>query len=204
MDIWQLIERDHENIARLIREIPYALNGRGVIRSRERMLADLMDELELHAIGLEASLYAPLGRESGTQGLVSELRRGQAEFMRQLRPLARYRTRNPAGWLDTFEDVTFLVDQHLHRHVHELIPEARRMLSPEAVNGATRAFVRAKTSALRNRRHGAAQGILSSEAALITTAAAVAAGFGYLVWRGGLFDGRRPVHRSESGARHAR
>jgi len=184
MDIWQLIERDHENIGGLIREIPYALNDPRAVGSREQMLADLMDELELHAIGLEASLYGPLSRESQTRSLIEDLHRGHAEFRRQLRQLARRRT-GTAGWLDTFEDVTFLVDQHLHRHVHELIPAARRLLAPEEVSAATRAFVRAKTNALQSRRRGVAAGVMSNEVALIATLAGVAAGLGYLVWNSG-------------------
>ena len=182
MDVWQLIERDHRNIGGLIREIPYALNDPRAIGGREQMLADLMDELELHAVALDASLYGPLSRESQTRTLIEDLHRGHAEFRRQLQQLARHRSRGSAGWLDTFEDVTFLVDQHLHRHVHELIPAAKTLLSPEEVAAATQAFVRAKTSALRTRRRGAATGIMSSEFTLVATLAAVAAGLGYLIW----------------------
>lgn len=189
MDLWQLVERDHENIAQLIREIPYALNGRGVIRSRERMLSDLMHELELHAVGLDASLYAPLSRDSRTGSLIEELRREHSEFSRQLRDLARSRRPPSQGWLNAFEDVTFLVDQHLHRHVHELIPAARKVLSHDEVRNATRVFIRAKTGALQGQRRGSAGGVMSSEASLIATVAAVATGLGYLVWRGGLFGG---------------
>ena len=191
MDVWQLIKRDHENIGGLIREIPYALNAPGAVGGRERMLAELMDELELHATALDASLYDPLSRESRTRALIEDLQRGHAEFWRQLRQLARYSKKRSAGWLDTFEDVTFLVDQHLHRHVHELVPEARALLSSEEVGAATRAYVRAKTRALQGRRRGAVGGIMSSEMALITTAAAVAAGLGYLVWRSGRLGGSR-------------
>ncbi len=189
MDIWQLIERDHENIAQLIREIPYALNGRGVVRSRERMLSDLMDVLELHAVGLNASLYAPLSRDSQTAGLIAELKQGHSEFAGQLRDLSRRRQARSQGWLNAFEDVTFLVDQHLHRHVHELIPAARKLLSPDEVSNATRVFIRAKTRVLQGQRRGTAGGIMSSEASLIATVAAVATGLGFLVWRGGLFGG---------------
>src|SRR6476469_8791258 len=105
MDIWQLVERDHENVASLIREIPYALNNPGVVGSRERLLADLMDELELYAIALDASLYGPLSRENTTRALIDELHHGHAEFWRQLQQLTRYRKKHSAGWLDTFEDV---------------------------------------------------------------------------------------------------
>jgi hypothetical protein len=189
MNIWQLIERDHENIAQLIREIPYALNGRGVIRSRERMLSDLMDTLELHAVALSASLYAPLRHEGRTADLIDELRRGHSVFTRQLKRLANQRQAPSQGWLNAFEDVTYLVDQHLHRHVHELIPSAHKLLSPEEVSSATRAFIRAKTKALQSGRRGAVGGIMSNEASLIATVTAVAMGLGYLVWRRGPFSG---------------
>ncbi|MCJ2069575.1 hemerythrin domain-containing protein [Methylobacterium sp. J-030] len=187
MDVWQLIERDHKNIGGLIRDIPYALNDPRAVGSRERMLADLMDELELHEIAIEASLYGPLSRESQTRTLIEDLHRGHAESRRQLRQLARYRQRDRAGWLNTFEDVTFLVDQHLHRHVHELIPAAQTLFSPEEAAAATRAFVRAKTKALQSRRRNAAGGVMSSEGALVATLAGVAAGLGYLVWHSGRF-----------------
>ncbi|GJD82026.1 hemerythrin domain-containing protein [Methylobacterium gregans] len=203
MDVWQLIERDHENINQLIREIPYAMNGPGVIRSRERMLGDLMDALELHAIGLDASLYEPLSRESGTNTLIEELHRAHAEFMRQLKGLVRYRQKGSDGWLNAFEDVTFLVDQHLHQHVHELIPMARKRFSHEEAHRATQAFIRAKTIALRRRRSTTAGGIMSSEAALITTVTAVVAGLGYLAWRNGLFAASKQPHRSATPARPA-
>lgn len=198
MDLWTLIERDHENITQLIHEIPYALNGRGVIRSRERMLGDLMDVLELHAVGLDASLYGRLSQEGSTRALVEELHQGRSEFTRQLNQLARYRQKGSKGWLNAFEDVTFLVDQHLHRHVHELAPAARKLLSIEEVHSATRAFIGAKNSALRGRRRGTMGGIMSSEAALITTVTAVVGGIGYLAWRSGLFGVSRPHRRSGS------
>ncbi|GJD55239.1 hemerythrin domain-containing protein [Methylobacterium dankookense] len=203
MDLWQLIERDHENIAQLIREIPYALNGPGVVRSRERMLGDLMGELQLHAVGLDASLYAALAGEDRTQGLIGELHRSHAEFMRQLNGLSRYRQKGSTGWLDTFEDVTFLVDQHLHRHVHELIPAARSLLSPEEVNTATRTFIRAKTAALQGRQRVALGGVLSSETALIATLTAAATGIGLLAWHYGVFGRARSARRGSATESHA-
>ena len=201
MDVWQLIERDHENIGGLIREIPYALNDPRAVGSRERMLADLIDELELHAIAVGASLYGPLSRDSQTRALVDDLQRGYAEFRRQLQQLARYRKEASAGWLDTFEDVTFLVDQHLHRHVHELIPAAQALFSPEEVATATRAFVRTKMDALRSSRRGAKTGVMSSEVTLVATLAGLAAGLGYLIWNSGSFSRSRSSRAAAIGER---
>ncbi|MCJ2065212.1 hemerythrin domain-containing protein [Methylobacterium sp. J-088] len=197
MTLWQLIERDHQNIGGLIRDIPLALNDPRAVGGREQMLADLMDELKLHAIAVDASLTGPLSRESQTRALIEELHRGHAEFRRQLQQLAHDRTKASAGWLDTFEDATFLVDQHLHRHVHELIPAAQALFSPEEVAAATRAFVRAKTNALRTRRRGRAAGVMSNEVTLVATLAGVAFGLGYLIWNSGRFGRSRSSRAAE-------
>lgn len=186
MDIWQLIERDHANIAQLIREIPYALNGPGVMRSRERLLADLIDELELHGASVEASLYAPLSRQDRTRHLIAELRDRHRHFMSQLTGLARYRRKGSAGWLNTFEDVTFLVDQHLHRHVHELMPAARNLLGPEEVRNATRVYVRTRMRVLQARRRRLRSWLSSGDFTLPAVLCVAVAGLGLIAWRAGV------------------
>jgi hypothetical protein len=186
MDIWQLIERDHANIAQLIREIPYALNGPGVIRSRERLLADLIDELDLHGASVEASLYAPLSRQDRTRHLIAELRDEHRQFMSQLAGLERYRRKGSAGWLNTFEDVTFLVDQHLHRHVHELMPTARDLLGPEEGQNAARVYVRTKMRALEAKRRRQRSWLSSGDFTLPVALCAGAAGLGLIAWRTGV------------------
>ncbi|ACA20001.1 hypothetical protein M446_5711 [Methylobacterium sp. 4-46] len=189
MDIWQLTARDHANITALVREIPYALNGPGVVRSRERLLADLMDELEGHAEALEASLFDALGAHGRAGGLLDDLRRERGQVMRQLDQLARRHRRGSEGWLSTFEDVTYLVDQHLYRHTHELLPLARETLSPAEVQEVTRTFARAKMRGLRQgaRRRPplAPSSGLFGPLALGLAAAAVAA----MMWRSGILRG---------------
>jgi hypothetical protein len=207
MDVWQLIARDHENIGQLIHEAPFALNGPGVLRNRERLLADLMDQLEAHGAALDASLYAPLRQESRTQRLIEELRRERQVFMKQLASLAQYRRRSSAGWLDTFEDTTALVDQYFHRHNHEFIPLARKLLPPEEARSAMRVFIRAKMGALKARRSSGR--LVSGELALTATISATAVGLGLLAWRASLFSGLgartgRLSQRSENSKRPVR
>ncbi|MDR7038736.1 MULTISPECIES: hemerythrin domain-containing protein [Methylobacterium] len=183
MDLWQLIERDHENIAHLIRDIPYALNGSGVVRSRERLLGNLIDEFEAHSAALEGALYAPLRRHEATAGLVDALHREHRTVLKGLTALARRRS-STAGWLDAFEDATFHLDQHLHRHGHELLPAARTQLSSEAIEAAGRDYIRARMKALKGRR-GVLGRLGSEEVGLIAVVGALAAGVGYLAWRSG-------------------
>ncbi|GEP07632.1 hemerythrin domain-containing protein [Methylobacterium oxalidis] len=188
MDLWQLIARDHENIAHLIHETPYALNSPGVVRSRERLLAELIDELGAHAAALDASLYAPLSRDDGTRHIIEELRREHREFMQQLGNLAQYALKNSVGWLNMFEDATTLVDQHLYRQKQELLPAVRELVGPEEVRNATRRYVRAKLRALQARRR-ALGGLVSSEIAFTATICAAAVGLGLLAWRRGWLSG---------------
>ncbi|MGE7417082.1 hemerythrin domain-containing protein [Methylobacterium tarhaniae] len=195
MDIWRLIDRDHANITQLIREIPNALNGPGVVRSRERLLSDLIDELHVHAVAVDAGLMTLLERHEEGRALVGELRREHRQAAAQLDALAQSNPGRVAGWLDRFEDVTYLVDQHLHRHGHELLPLARRLLSDQDIDAATTAFVRAKGRALRadGRGPGAAAG--SGELALAVTVGLVAAGAAWLAWRSGLLRGAAGTER---------
>ncbi|WP_298967824.1 hemerythrin domain-containing protein [uncultured Methylobacterium sp.] len=201
MDIWHLISRDHANIADLIREIPLALNGQGVVRSRERLLADLVDELHAHGAAIEAGLLAPLAEADGrARDLVGSLRHEHAAVMRQVEALSRHRV---AGWLDAFEDATFRLDQHLHRHGHDLIPLAQARFSPQQEREAASAYIRARMQALRDRRHGLPG--VGGEILLGASVAAAAIGLGLLAWRSGLLrgagtSGRRTGH-SDSGSR---
>lgn len=189
MDVWQLIGRDHANIEQLIHDAPRALNGPGVVRSRERLLGDLIDELETHASGIEASLYRPLAQRPETSQMTAELHAEHKEFIGQLGALTKYRSKGSERWLDTFEDVTFLVGQHLHRHKHELLPAARKLLSAEEVREATRTFIQAKTRAIKSRRGTRFGEIVSTEMGLGLIVGTAVAGLGYLLWQGGYLGG---------------
>lgn len=201
MDVWQLIGRDHANIEHLIHEAPRALNGPGVVRSRETLLGELIDELESHASAIEYSLYGALAQRPETSQLAAELYAGHREFMRQLNRLTRYRRKGSEGWLDTFEDVTFLVDQHLHRIKRELLPAAQKALSADEVRDAARIFIRAKTRAIQGRRPTRFGELVSSEMGLGLIVGTAVAGLGYLLWQGGYLG--RSGSRSRPGSRLA-
>ena len=208
MDVWQLVARDHQNIGQLIHEAPFALNGHGVVRNRERLLVDLMDQLEAHGTALNASLHGPLREENQTQKLIEELHRERQVFMKRLASLTRYRRRSSEGWLDTFEDTTTLVDQHFHRYNHEFIPLARELLSPEETQNAMRVFIRAKMGALQSRRRSSFR-LVSGELALTATIGAAAVSLGLLAWRAGFLSrlgtrSGRPNQRSENSNRQVR
>lgn len=195
MDVWQLIERDHDNIAHLIHEIPNALNGVGVIRSRERLLGDLIDRLETYAEAVDASLYASLSRDPENRKLIEEMQGEHRTFMPQLAGLSRYRQKHSAGWLDAFGDATFLVDQHIHRHTHELIPAARKLFTRDEVGDATGVFIRTKIKALKSRQRGLFGGMPMNDFAVIASVCTALGGLALLAWRAGLFgalDDRQP------------
>ncbi|GJD95403.1 hemerythrin domain-containing protein [Methylobacterium iners] len=166
MNIWQLMERDHANIAHLIHEAPMALNSREVIRSRERLLNDLTAEFEAHTAAVSASLYDTVSREPSTRNLIQDLETERNQVMRALSDLARYNRRNSEGWLNNFEDTTYLIDHHLHRYKHELIPAARQLLGLEEVTDITRLFIRAKVRLIKSRNPTILSRFISKDLAL--------------------------------------
>ena len=189
MEIWQLIGRDHTNIEQIIHDAPRALNGPGVVRSRERLLGELIDALAIHAEAVSVSLYAPLGRRAETRRLIDELSDEHRAFMDQLESLARVRRKASEGWLDAFEDATFLVDQHIHRHKHELLPAARKLLSEREVGDAARAFIQAKRWAIQLRPRSVTGAAPAGDLNLRVILCTAAVGVGLLLWRGGFFAG---------------
>ncbi|MBX9933015.1 MAG: hemerythrin domain-containing protein [Methylobacterium sp.] len=208
MDAWKLIERDHGNITELVHDIPNAMNGSGVIGSLERLLGDLIDELQTYADALDASLGSLLNRHAAIRLLFQGMQGEHRTFMSQLAGLARYRQKHAAGWLHAFGDATFLVDQHLHRHNHELLPAARKVLSREKARNALGMFTRAKMNALKSGRRGFLGGM--STFGFATIAAAVSAALGglaLLAWRAGLLGvhgSRRPHDGRRGVATHSR
>lgn len=197
MDVWQLIGRDHAKIEHLIHEAPRALDGAGVLRSRERLLGELIDELEALAEAVSVSLYAPLGRLPQTRRLVDALSDEHREFMDRLDDLARYRLKNSEGWLNAFEDATCLVERHLHRHKHELLPASRELLSESEATDAARAFIQARRWVIQGRRRP--EPAPRSELDLKVIVCTLAVGLGYLLWQGGFLRGLGS--RSGSGRR---
>lgn len=177
MDIWHFIERDHANIAHLIHEMPAAFPGSGVLRSRGRLLADLIDELDRHTAAVAAGLHPALRRDPGAARLLDALAGEEAAFMETLRRLQRSRT-DAHGWLDRFADASYAVDRWLHRHRHELVPAARARLFGPDLDRAAEAFVRARRHALGNRGGSLAQELLTAGAAVALASAAA-----LLVWR---------------------
>lgn len=194
-DIWRLIERDHANINQLIHEIPNALNGAGVVRSRERLLADLIDELQTHGSAVNASLLSPLRSNAEAKILIDELSREHEIFISQLKSLLKYDHKSLDGWLSTFEDVTYLVDQHLHRHRNELLPMARRLLSYEGINKAASTFIQARSESLRAGGQSRQASTGPSEFFVVAAVGLAAAGAALLAWRFGLLRGTQELGR---------
>lgn len=183
MNIWQLMERDHANIAHLIHEAPMALNSREVIRSRERLLNDLTAEFEAHTAGVSASLYDPVRREPSTRNLIQDLQAERDQVMRALSDLARFNRRNSEGWLNNFEDTTYLIDRHLHKYKYELIPAARQLLASEEATDITRLFIRAKVSLIKSRNATILSRFFSKDLALGVAFCATVIGLVFLAKR---------------------
>jgi gas vesicle protein len=178
MDLWQMIAHDHDNITDLGRTVLHGMSGG--VRSRDRLLDQLDGELRRHMEAMEESVYDALEDHDEVEDLVEELEDEQEEIGRELTRLARSGDKDGPDWTNRFEDFTYLLDQHFHRQAHELLPAARRILSPDQARALRHEFVEAKIEALRAGRGGNSTGLLLGALAGVAAGALV-----FAAWRSG-------------------
>ena len=189
MDLGQMIVNDHVNITELYRDTLRAI-GQGGARSRDRLVAQLDGEIRSHFEAVEESLYEALEGEGRTRRLVEELSAEQKEIKRQLKALARSGNKDGRDWTMRFEDLTYLIDQYLHREARELLPAARELLHPDEMRQVREEFVEEKLEALRDGRGRRGWGV-SPRALVLGGLAGVAAIALAAAWRDGGFDRAR-------------
>jgi hypothetical protein len=102
------------------------------VKTRERLLADLKDELELLA-GLQEQHLFPILTRHGMQDLVQEATRDNAETRALLTELERM-PKNAAEFIGQVTELRRTFQQHIRDDKKELLPAVLKVLSDEEVN----------------------------------------------------------------------
>ena len=151
MTLWNLLRNDHANITAIGHTILRAVD-RGAVRNRERLVAELQDEIETHFEAEEDGLLDALEDSEQVRDLVRSLESEHEQIEEELARLAREGRKNTAEWTSRFEDFTYFLDRHFHREEHELFPHAEALLSGEELGEAMREYIEEKTEEIRDRR----------------------------------------------------
>src|SRR3954451_19711021 len=102
------------------------------VKTRERLLADLKEELELLA-GLQEQHLFPILTRHGMQDLVQEATRDNAETRVLLTELERM-PKNAAEFIGQVAELRRTFQQHIRDDKKELLPAVLKVLSDEQVN----------------------------------------------------------------------
>src|SRR5919107_6174400 len=112
-------------------EKPLATSDNAV-KTRERLLADLKEELELLA-GLQEEHLFPILTRHGMQDLVRDANRDNEETRALLTELERM-PKNAAGFIGQVTELRRTFQQHIRDEKKELLPAVLKVLSDEEVN----------------------------------------------------------------------
>jgi hypothetical protein len=108
----------------------------GAVKTRERLFAELKDELELHTSLEEQHLFPVLRRNPETKGLVADAIRDNKELRAKLAELDGM-AKNDAIFSERLSELQKVFRQHARDDRKELLPAVQRALSEEQVQGVT-------------------------------------------------------------------
>jgi hemerythrin superfamily protein len=127
VDIYNLIKRDHQEVANLFRRLKAA---EGFSETSEQLFAQLREELELHAHAEERVWYPALRDAEGTQELVEEALDDHDLVQNLLDELAASRMDDEA-WNEKLEVLEEHVEDHIEEEEGDIFDVARQLFSVE-------------------------------------------------------------------------
>jgi len=127
MDIYNLIKKDHQEVASFFRRLKAA---EGFCETSEQLFAQLREELELHAHAEERVWYPALREAEGTQELVEEALDAHELVQEFLDELAASRMDDEA-WNEKLEVLDEHVEDHIEEEEGDIFDVARQLFSVE-------------------------------------------------------------------------
>jgi iron-sulfur cluster repair protein YtfE (RIC family) len=125
MELYQLLKQDHLKVKRLFERLDETIDAS--TRSRERLFAELKQELERHAEIEEKHFYPALQRHEATRHLVEEALEEHDEMAELLTALDET-DKDDEDWAEQLEALRETVDAHVEDEEGELFPKAQELL----------------------------------------------------------------------------
>ena len=144
MDIYQLLKQDHQKVKRLFERLAEASDGPK--KTRERLFAELKQELELHTQVEEKHFYAALKSFEETKDLVEEALEEHDEMKRMLEELDQADA-DDEGWDQQLSELQESVEDHVEEEETELFPQAQQVLDQDKADAIAKAIEKDKATA---------------------------------------------------------
>ena len=149
MDVYQLLKQDHQKAKQLFEKLGDTSDG--AEKTRERLFAQLKDELELHAQVEEKHFYPALRDNKETKDLVNEALEEHKEMKMGLKDLDAAE-KTDESWAEKLAELKANVEHHVEEEETELFPLAQKVLDSKKAEQIAEAIQKEKAQPSSSRR----------------------------------------------------
>ncbi len=144
MDIYHYLKRDHQKVSDLMERVVSARSA----ERKEELLAEIREELELHADAEQATFYAALEHELESSERVEDAEDDHDEVREYLQRLSGMSAESPK-WMELFGELKHAVERHVRMEEERMFAQARRIFSKEDAEGLAMDMKRLKKEAMQ-------------------------------------------------------
>lgn len=148
MDLYQLLKQDHQKAKRLFEQLSDTSDR--AVKSRERLFAQLKQELELHTEVEEEHFYPALRDQEETKDLVEEAFEEHNEVKEMLEELDGA-DKDDESWSEQLAELKENVEHHVQEEETQLFPRAQKVLKKEQADEIAAAIEKEKEAAQKSR-----------------------------------------------------
>ena len=148
MDLYQLLKQDHQKAKRLFEQL--SETSARAVKSRERLFAQLKQELELHTEVEEEHFYPALRDEEETKDLV-ETALDEHDEVKELLEELDGADKEDESWSERLAELQDSVEHHVEEEETQLFPAAQRVLKKEKAEEIASAIEKEKEAAQKSR-----------------------------------------------------
>jgi iron-sulfur cluster repair protein YtfE (RIC family) len=148
MDLYQLLKQDHQKAKRLFEQLSDTSDR--AVKSRERLFAQLKQELELHTEVEEQHFYPALREQEETKDLIEEALEEHNEVNELLQELDGP-DKDDESWLEQLSELQENVEHHVEEEETQLFPRAQKVLKKVQADEIAAAIEKEKEAALKSR-----------------------------------------------------
>jgi iron-sulfur cluster repair protein YtfE (RIC family) len=148
MDLYQLLKQDHQKAKRLFEQLSDTSDR--AVKSRERLFAQLNQELELHTEVEEQHFYPALREQEETKDLIEEALEEHNEVNELLQELDGP-DKDDESWVEQLSELQENVEHHVEEEETQLFPRAQKVLKKEQADEIAAAIEKEKEAALKSR-----------------------------------------------------
>jgi len=144
MDVYQLLKQDHQKAKQLFEKLGDTSDG--AEKTRERLFAQLKEELDLHAQVEEKHFYPALRNNKETKDLVEEALEEHKEMKTALKELDAAE-KTDESWAEKLAELKADVEHHVEEEETELFPLAQKLLDSTKAEQIAQAIQKEKAAA---------------------------------------------------------